>query len=711
MSSYSSTTSNTQTPPKLKDIIGIKFGSRTTVLGTVNNHAVDTLNISNRFIQSMASYTPNLRQYDESAQISYLKNIPSTFINLNRLIGLKYEDEKFVEHEKKFMLFDYEFNKEKEDFLYDCKYNKNKNNKKLPIENIIAGFFVYLNKTWSNSNNQKDVNGVVISIPDYYSLYQRKILIDILKISGINCISLLHESTSICLSYFLHHYKDLPTSKDKSKIICFIDLGQCKLSLHLCSFSHQNPKILFSKSNKFVGCRDFDFKIYQHLEQKFPDEMKIVNKNKKLRVKLLQTIEKSRKMITVNKESIISFDVGDLYINFDLSRDVFKSIIKEEIEEIKIFIKQFFDESKVDMKLIDSIEMVGDMIRNPIFEEILKEMMQKNINKTLVADECIAQGCAFYSALIDEQYSPICNFGLTQFIQFDIEFFIKGKDLGVWKELIKRGDNFPIKKGYKFRNEFIKNEDEIIIGFFVSQGNSINNCDDSNNKEEKKEQEKEKKEENKEYKKENEKGLPISEFSIKIGNLMKRNTKNQNLFIELLVDSNSLPSVSECYFTDTEGYLADKIEIFKTKDFPLSNFTLSELIKTEIDMEFIDYDTVIKNNRKNEIEGILYKLRDEKILDEKFDLNEKIENILNINDIELLDKEYKEIKEKYKLVDKLKDEHEKNTKIYTKIRELKEKDNKREITEEEFVDKGRKICRLIDKGNNVKIEEINKILD
>ena len=58
------------------NIIGIKFGSRTTVLGTVHNHAIDTLNISsNREIASMVSFTKNQRHFDESAQITYLKNI------------------------------------------------------------------------------------------------------------------------------------------------------------------------------------------------------------------------------------------------------------------------------------------------------------------------------------------------------------------------------------------------------------------------------------------------------------------------------------------------------------------------------------------------------------------------------------------------------------------------------------------------------------
>ena len=38
-----------------------------------------------------------------------------------------------------------------------------------------------LNKMWSNSDNKKNVSGVVVSVPDYFTLYQRKIMLNILE--------------------------------------------------------------------------------------------------------------------------------------------------------------------------------------------------------------------------------------------------------------------------------------------------------------------------------------------------------------------------------------------------------------------------------------------------------------------------------------------------------------------------------------------------
>ena len=48
----------------------------------------------------------------------------------------------------------------------------------------------------------------------------------------------------------------------------------------------------------------------------------------------------------------------------------------------------------------------------------------------------------------------------------------------------------------------------------------------------------------------------------------------------------------------------------------MSNFSCDELLKNEINLQFIDYDNINKNNRKNEIEGVLYKLRDENALED-----------------------------------------------------------------------------------------------
>jgi molecular chaperone DnaK (HSP70) len=162
------------------DIIGIKFGSSLTVLGTLNNRVVDVLysDTSSREIPSLILFTKEYRKYAEHAQSIYLKNITNSYNFLNRLIGLKEENEEIIKHEKKYIYVSIN-----EDFTFG--------EEKLNIESIIASFLYFLSKTWKNKINNKKTNNIVISIPDYYTQYQRLILLNSIEIANLKCISLL----------------------------------------------------------------------------------------------------------------------------------------------------------------------------------------------------------------------------------------------------------------------------------------------------------------------------------------------------------------------------------------------------------------------------------------------------------------------------------------------------------------------------------------
>ena len=151
--------------------------------------------------------------------------------------------------------------------------------------------------------------------------------------------------------------------------------------------------------------------------------------------------------------------------------------------------------------------------------------------------------------------------------------------------------------------------------------------------------------------------IAIAEYEITIGNLLKLD-KNKDIILELLIDSNCLPFFDNCYFFYKDGYLSNNVDIIIKSEFSVSNFSCDELIKNEIYLQFIDYDNIIKNNRKNEIEGVLYKLRDKNSLEKPDKIDEKLENILNLYDIEKLDEEYNILINKYNLHDKLQEEHQ-----------------------------------------------------
>ena len=123
-------------------------------------------------------------------------------------------------------------------------------------------------------------------------------------------------------------------------------------------------------------------------------------------------------------------------------------------------------------------------------------------------------------------------------------------------------------------------------------------------------------------------------------------------------------------------------------------------------MEFNDYLNYALCNRKNEIESLLYSIRDKK--EDNIDISKNLEEIENINNIDGLDKKFFELKEKFNLtnntihidIDKI---------IVQNINTLN--NNKQKLGEKNFIYFGRElseIMELVEQGNDV--NKLNKLI-
>lgn len=579
-------------------IIGIKFGSFTTVLGTLNNLLLDIIfsETSARTIPSVVSYTDNFIKSGEAALISITKNISNSYRYINRLLCLYQESQSVIEHEKKFITAN--ISRGNEAFLF---------NDTLPSELIVASFLHKLSKTWKNNTNMRNTNDIVISVPDFYTTYQRKALVSAIKIAGLNCISLLNESSAICLSYFFHHYRDI-TLTSIPQLVVFIDMGDTKTSVHVCSFTKNNPQIIFSISDKCLGCRDFDYAIYEEIINTHEKIKDIITP--RMKIKIMEAISKNRKILTVNTEAVISFEIGDEEISYVLSRDKLKEIAKSQIDQFTQLITSSISQSQIDIDNIKSIEMVGDAIRNPIFHDIIHNEYKRSISKTLLADECIARGCALYNVMLHSHYATLNDFTLSQYNPFDIIISFSNTKLSTEFIALKKGESYPTKKAFRFKSEDVhdtRTKNVIVEISYRDKGNDFIV------------------EKTKVY-------LPYLDDS------------TYTLLIEIVIDFNCVPKfISGFIMYDDKVPQRCVIENLYHFDSLVGIGKEDDLIMKEIEMEFNDYLSTCVINRKNEIESLLYHIRDTK---ENFNVDETITLISNETDINKLNEIYlKTIKE------------------------------------------------------------------
>ena len=455
-----------------KDIIGINIGSKNTIIGTYKTGIFEIVvsETSARTIPTVVSYNDKERNIGELAMHTNRSNFKRTIVYPNRWLGIQ-RDWPFRAEEAK-----YSYTKPVEDKTGKLGFKINYKNAEgiYTPESLMGLFFSKLKNIWLKAEIK--TNQVVVSIPDYCTAHERKAMNEAISIGGLQCSAILNESSAITLAYAFQKMKEF--EDDKPRTVAFIDLGHASCNIFFSQFTKKKVKVVSVSSERFCGAREFDYLIAQKLSNEFEKKFGAnPMEAPKTKIRLIDTITKVRKSLTVNKDITISVDSlmegEDLVYN--LSRDEFEKIIDPVVKKFenlcKRAIEQFEKETKLKLKDVHSFEMVGDTVRTPIILETIKKVMGKEVSKTLVPDMCIARGCALYAMMISP-YFNVQNFEFDQYNPYAIKMeypVIKDKkEVTKTLEIIKSGINIPASKTISFTQNQISNLDKIPIKFFYS---------------------------------------------------------------------------------------------------------------------------------------------------------------------------------------------------------------------------------------------------
>ena len=194
------------------------------------------------------------------------------------------------------------------------------------------------------------------------------------------------------------------------KNIIFIDIGHSKTTFILSSFKHDEFNVIDVECLPYLGGRNIDFIILKHILDDYNknDEVKKELKNQhidefepdpKLLLRILESIEKGRKALTVNKDTTILVEslFADIDLEYKLKKEEFEKLIKKDfLDEFEKHFSQFYKTIIKSKYTIDYIEMCGELIRIPILQEIVKKVTGMEISEKILIDECPSVGAALY---------------------------------------------------------------------------------------------------------------------------------------------------------------------------------------------------------------------------------------------------------------------------------------------------------------------------
>jgi len=428
-------------------VVGFDIGNLNCYIAVARSGGIElvTNEVSDRCTPAIVSFNQSQRFVGSSAKSHVITNAKNTVTNIKRLIGRKYDDP-YVQKEISLVPFEI---MRMEDGSIGVKV------KYLDTENVFSPEQLYAMlltelKGIAETGLGKGVQDCVISVPSFFTDYQRRAVLSASQIAGLNCLKLLNETTAVALSYGLYK-KDLPSVDEKPRHVAFVDIGHSACQVSICAFRTGKIKVLCTASDPLLGGRDFDYLLRDHFNSEFLSKYKM-DASTKVRpwLRLLAESEKMKKLMSANARDLplyIECFMNDVDVSTKINRTMMEDMSKSMLAQLRSTLEDALQASGLSTSDIFAVELVGGTTRIPAVKDVIQDVFKTEIFTTLNADEAVARGCAIQCAMLSPTFK-VRDIDVEDATPYPIHFSwnsTKSEKTGEI-ELFPRNNSFPSSK-------------------------------------------------------------------------------------------------------------------------------------------------------------------------------------------------------------------------------------------------------------------------
>ncbi|KAM3138385.1 hypothetical protein pb186bvf_009471 [Paramecium bursaria] len=384
--------------------LGIDFGSQRSVIAAALKGGVKILDNegSHRETQNIVGYGSEERFIGEQGALQNKSNFKNTVHFFNRFLGLSGKPP-FFQEEAKWLTIPVGVNDQSKT-TFDVTYLGEK--KSYTPEQVTGSMLNKLRSIIAHNDINLQSSNVVISVPSYYTEQERKALIDACNIAEIPLERLLNETTAISINYGLFRKNDLDPATPR--YVAFVDFGHSKLSAFVGSFLKEKASVVAQVNERNLGARNFDWFVYEKYADQFQEQSQLnVRTNNKAKLRLLEAIEKQRKVLSANQEAPINLEylVEDEDFNTLINRADYETLVQPVLLQFENALQQLQAQLEAKKIKLHSVEIVGGATRMPCIQHIIQKVFKvESVSKTLNQSESIARGAAMMAAMRSPQF-------------------------------------------------------------------------------------------------------------------------------------------------------------------------------------------------------------------------------------------------------------------------------------------------------------------
>ncbi|HHX53162.1 MAG TPA: molecular chaperone DnaK [Erysipelothrix sp.] len=311
-------------------------------------------------------------------------------------------------------------------------------------EEISAMILQYL-KGYAEEYLGEKVTRAVITVPAYFNDAQRQATKDAGKIAGLEVERIINEPTAAALAFGLD--KD---NVDEEKILVF-DLGGGTFDVSILELADGTFEVLSTAGDNKLGGDDFDDVVVNWLVAEFKKTSGVdLSKDNMAMQRLKEGAEKAKKELSSLVQTQISLPFisanqdGPLHLDIQLSRAKFDQMTKHLVDRALGPVRQALNDAGLSKNDIHQVILVGGSTRMLSVQDLVKNELGKEPNKSVNPDEVVAMGAAIQAGVISGDVKGVVLLDVTP-LSLGIETLG-----GVMTRLIDRNTTIPTSKSQVF---------------------------------------------------------------------------------------------------------------------------------------------------------------------------------------------------------------------------------------------------------------------